>query len=98
MNNSTYPNNPQEAIFMPVQNCPYHVTFDLDFDLKHILWMQAYVGTIVFKFGRDAVICPREEAICMYIMYIVTKGLQYFAPASGRINDGDVVQTIYCLR
>ena len=35
MNNSTYPNNPQEAIFAPVQKCPYHVTFDLDLDLEH---------------------------------------------------------------
>jgi len=32
MNNSTYPNNPQQAIFVPVQKCPYHVTFDLDLD------------------------------------------------------------------
>jgi len=32
MNNSTYPNNPQEAIFVPVKKCPYHVTFDLDLE------------------------------------------------------------------
>ena len=37
MNNSTYPNNPQEAIFVPVQKCPYHVTFDVDLDLEHIV-------------------------------------------------------------
>jgi len=37
MNNSTYPNNPQEAIFVPVQKYPYHVTFDLDLDLEHTL-------------------------------------------------------------
>jgi len=37
MNNSTYPNNPQEAIFVPAQKCPYHVTFDLDLDLEHTL-------------------------------------------------------------
>ena len=37
MNNSTYPNNPQEAIFVPVQKCPYHVTFDLDLDLENTL-------------------------------------------------------------
>jgi len=35
MNNSTYPNNPEEAIFLPVQKCPYHMTFDLDRDLEH---------------------------------------------------------------
>ena len=27
----------EEAIFVPAQKCPYHVTFDLDLDLKHIL-------------------------------------------------------------
>ena len=42
MNNSTYPNNAQEAIFVPVQKCPYHVTFDLDLDLEHTLeWLDA---------------------------------------------------------
>ena len=39
MNNSTYPNNPQEAIFVPVQKCPYHVTFDLDLDLDHTVYI-----------------------------------------------------------
>jgi len=37
MNNSTYPNNPEEAIFVPVQKCPYHVTFDLNLDLEHTM-------------------------------------------------------------
>jgi len=37
MNNSTYPNNPHEAIFVPVQKCPYHVTVDLDLELEHTL-------------------------------------------------------------
>jgi len=32
MNSSTYPNNPQEATFVPVQKYPYHVTFNLDLD------------------------------------------------------------------
>ena len=32
MNNSTYPNNPQEA---QVQKCPYHVTLDLG--LEHTM-------------------------------------------------------------
>ena len=27
----------EEAIFMPAQKCPYHVNFDLDLDLEHIL-------------------------------------------------------------
>jgi len=51
--------------------------------------MQAYLGTIVCKFAHDPVICLREEAMYMYIMYtmyIVTNRLQYFTPASGRSN------------
>ena len=27
----------EEAVFLPAQKCPYHVTFDLDLDLEHIL-------------------------------------------------------------
>ena len=27
----------KEAIFVPAQKCSYHVTFDLDLDLEHIL-------------------------------------------------------------
>ena len=27
----------EEAIFVPERKCPYHVTFDLDLDLKHTL-------------------------------------------------------------
>ena len=27
----------EEAIFVPERKCPYHVTFDLDLDLEHIL-------------------------------------------------------------
>jgi len=27
----------EEAIFVPALKCPYHVTFDLDLDLEHIL-------------------------------------------------------------
>jgi len=27
----------EEAIFLPAQKCPYHVTFELDLDLEHIL-------------------------------------------------------------
>jgi len=36
------------------------VTFDLDLDLE----MQAYLLTIVCKFGGDPANCLREEAIC----------------------------------
>jgi len=27
----------EEAIFVPAQKCPYHVTFDFDLDIEHIL-------------------------------------------------------------
>ena len=27
----------KEAIFVPAQKCPYHVTFDVDLDLEHAL-------------------------------------------------------------
>jgi len=27
----------EEAIFVPAQKCPHHVTFDLDLDLENIL-------------------------------------------------------------
>ena len=27
----------EEAIFLPAQKSPYHVTFDIDLDLEHIL-------------------------------------------------------------
>ena len=36
----------EEAIFVKSRKCPYHVTFDLDLDLEHILHA-ALLGTIV---------------------------------------------------
>jgi len=27
----------EEAIFVTSENCPYHVTFDIDLDVEHIL-------------------------------------------------------------
>jgi len=50
----------EEAIFLPAQKCPYHVTFDLDLDLEHILDAHADLESIVCKFGGDPVICLRE--------------------------------------
>ena len=32
--------------------------------------MQAYLGTIVFKFGRDPVICQREEVYTVHVHYV----------------------------
>ena len=54
----------EEAIFVPAQKCPYHVTFDLDLDLESTPWMQAHLETILSKFGRNPAISLREEAIC----------------------------------
>ena len=51
------------------------MTFDFDLDLENTL--QAYLGTIVFKFGRSTVICLREEA-----MYIYTRMVQLPATAA----------------
>jgi len=42
--------------------CWYHVTFELDRDLEHIL-DEPHLGTMVCKFGRDPAICLVEEAI-----------------------------------
>ena len=53
----------EEAIFVKSQKCPYHVTFNLDLDLEHIL-MQVRLGTMVFRFGCDPAIFLVEEAIC----------------------------------
>ena len=44
------------------RKCAYHVTFDLDLDVEHT-WMQAYLETIVCKFGCDPAICLGVEAI-----------------------------------
>jgi len=42
------------------RKCAYHVTLTLTLSTP---WMQAYLVTIVCKFGRDPAICLRE-AIC----------------------------------
>ena len=49
----------EEAIFLPAQKCPYHVTFDLDRDFEHTL-MYADLESIVCKLGGDPAICLRE--------------------------------------
>ena len=47
---------------MKSQKCPYHVTFDLDLDLEHILDAGSS-GTIVCKFGSDPATSVVEVAI-----------------------------------
>ena len=93
MNNSTYPNNSQEAIFVPVPvSCSYHVTFDLDLDLEHILdacWPGVYSVQVWWRSGH---LPARSDwsACTNYVHCSVTdlqsNWLQYFAPASGRSN------------
>jgi len=51
----------REAIFVPAQKCPYHVTFDLD--LQHILDASS-PGDHRVKFGRNRAVCLVVEAIC----------------------------------
>ena len=88
MNNSTYPNKPQEAIFVPVQKCPYHVTFDPDLDLEHTVDADVPGDHRVQVWSRSGHLPARRSDVHvqLYIMYIVTNRLQYFAPASGRSN------------
>jgi len=93
MNNSTYPNNPQEAIFVPVQKCPYHVTLDLEHTLDaswpgvprvQVWWRSGHLPARSDWSARIVYII-----YISYIVYIVacdrlTNWLQYFVPASGR--------------
>jgi len=45
-------------------------------------WMQAYLGTIVCKFGGDPVICLREEAIRWFIGRKIAKVASSYPPQS----------------
>ena len=73
MNNSTYANNLQESIVVPVRNCPYHVTFDLDLDLAHTLdarWPGVHRVQVWWRSGH----LPAKSdwsARISYIVYIV---------------------------
>jgi len=73
MNNSTYANNPQEAIFVPVQKCPYHVTFDLDLDLEHTMDADLPGDHRVQVWWRSGHLPARSDwsARISYIVYIV---------------------------
>ena len=53
----------EEAIFVKLQKCPYHVTFDLTLTLS-TSWMRALLGTIVCKFGSDLATSVVDVAIC----------------------------------
>jgi len=70
MNNSTYPNIRQEAIFVPVQKCPYHVTFDLD--LEHTLDADLPGDHCVQVWWRSGHLPARSDwsAQIIYIIYI----------------------------
>jgi len=73
MNNSTYANNPQEAIFVPVQKRPYHVTFDLDLDLEHTMDADLPGDHRVQVWWRSGHLPARSDwsARISYIVYIV---------------------------
>jgi len=57
------------------------MTFGLDLDLS-TPWVQARLGTIMCKFGRDPAICLAEEAICAKV-YRRTDGRRTIALAHG---------------
>jgi len=74
MNNSTY--NPQEAIFVPAQKCPYHVTFDLDLDLENTLDAGLPGVHRVQVWWRSDHLPARSDGQCKFstlCMYIVDK-------------------------
>jgi len=78
MNNSTYPNKPEEAIFVPVQKCPYYVTFDLDLDLDHTVDADLPGDHRVQVWWRSGHLPARSDGQCkfaqiQYIVYIVDK-------------------------
>ena len=47
--------------FVKSQKCPYHVTFDLNLDLQHIVGADQ---PHMCEFGRDPAICLGEKPIC----------------------------------
>ena len=67
-----YPNNPQEAIFVRVQKCPYHVTFDLDLDFEHIMDADLPGVHRVQVWWRSGHLPARSDwsARIVYIIYI----------------------------
>ena len=45
----------EEAIFVPAQKCPYHVTLDLDLDLEHTLdarWSGVHLVKVWWRYGH----------------------------------------------
>jgi len=101
---STYSNNPQEGIFVPVQNCPYHVTFDLDLDLEHIMDADLPGDHRVQVWWRSGHLPARSDwsARIIYIVYIVyIVALQTYRqtslPLSGEvINQHLISDTVNC--
>ena len=57
------------------RKCSYHVTLTLTLSTP---WMQAYLESILWKFGSDPAICLREEAICAKV----------YRQTDGRTDDG----------
>ena len=67
----------EEAIFVTSEKCPYHVTFNLDCDLQHVV-------TMLCKFGGDPIMFVVEEAIfvtsekCLYhVTFDLDRDLQH---------------------
>ena len=68
----------EEAIFLPAQKCPYHVTFDLDLDLAHTVDADLPGDHRVQFWWRSGHLPARLDGGCkftriQYIVYIVDK-------------------------
>jgi len=51
----------EKGIFVKSQNCPYHVTFDLDLDLEHTLDAGPYADHRVQVWWRSSHVCGRRS-------------------------------------
>ena len=51
----------EEAIFVKLRNCPYHVTFDVDLDLEHTLDAGLSGDLRVQVWWRSSHVCGRRR-------------------------------------
>jgi len=60
----------EEAIFVTSEKCPYHVTFDLDRDLQHILDVGPRVDSVdhrVQVWWQSIHVCGRSSDLCVKV-------------------------------
>jgi len=85
MNNSAYPNNHQEAISVPVQKCPYHVTFDLDLDLEHIVDADLPGDHRVQVWWRSGHLPARSDGQCKFSVHCGQTDCNTSLPRAGEV-------------